>query len=123
MPGEWVKVEGGKVKISDDGTTWVKLNEPYIQGSGGQHSKVDVPEGCYFIIGDNRTSGGAIGEEVSKGDITGKAWLIIWPPRDLGLAPNYSHYSYGTAWGLLKEKKPEREIGVEPTTTCLEGCL
>lgn len=52
MPGETVTVVDGKVYIDGSDTP---LDEPYLpepmKGSWGPY---EVPEGCYFMMGDNR---------------------------------------------------------------------
>ena len=88
MPGETVEVKEGTVFI--DGET---LEEPYQLGQSRRSSApYEVPEDQYFVMGDNRgnsldsRSWGAIGRR----DIIGKAWVILWPARDWGFAPNYA---------------------------------
>jgi signal peptidase I len=89
MPGEWVKVNDGMVYISDNGTGgWVKLNEPYAQGDSISYGPDQVPQGSYFILGDNRDNTRC--EIVPRDNIMGKAWFSIWPLSDWGFAPNYS---------------------------------
>lgn len=88
MPEEWVKVNDGIVYISDNGgVDWVKLDEPYAWGEKNIDAQ-PVPEGKYFILGDNRDNTSC--ELVARGNIIGKAWLSIWPLSDWGFAPNYS---------------------------------
>jgi signal peptidase I len=89
LPGEYVEVNAGKVKING-----VVLNEPYAHGnSTSWHpgAPQQVPDGQYFIIGDNRN--GTLCEMVPGGNIIGKAWLCLWPLGDLGGAPNYGPYA------------------------------
>lgn len=89
MPEEWVKVNDGAVYISENGTGgWVKLKEPYAQGHSISYGPAQVPQGYYFILGDNRDNTSC--EMVPRGNIIGKAWLSIWPLSDWGFAPNYS---------------------------------
>lgn len=89
MPEEWVKVNDGIVYISDNGTgEWVKLNEPYAQGHSISYGPKPVPEGEYFILGDNRDHTSC--EMVPRDNIIGKAWLSIWPLSDWGFVSNYS---------------------------------
>jgi signal peptidase I len=92
LPGETVSIEGGHVYI--DG---VLLDEPYIavptQGSGPW----TVPEGQYFVMGDNRgnsqdsRSWGAL----ERAQIIGPAWLSYWPPSQWGLIEPYHDYDVG----------------------------
>lgn len=54
LPGETVMIEDGKVYINGSDTP---LDEPYLaepmEGSFGPYT---VPEGCYFMLGDNRNN-------------------------------------------------------------------
>lgn len=49
LPGETVSWKNGTVFIGDRA-----LHEPQIQGSFPGEGRVTVPEGCYFLLGDNR---------------------------------------------------------------------
>ncbi len=81
LPGEKIEGKNGVVYIND-----VPLNEPYINGSDvgemNTFGPYTVPEGCYFMMGDNRT----ISEDarywedkyVKKNKIIGKA-LFKYP--------------------------------------------
>jgi signal peptidase I len=84
LPGEEVKVEDGKVYINGSPTP---LDEPYAHGDGASYGPALVPEGEYFILGDNRDNTSY--EMVPRGNIIGKAWFSIWPLSDWGFAPNY----------------------------------
>lgn len=52
LPGETVVVRDGKVYINDSDTP---LDEPYVKGiPTGDYGPYEVPEDCYFMMGDNR---------------------------------------------------------------------
>lgn len=52
MPGEKVEIKDGKVYINDSTTP---LHEPYVNGTPtGNFGPYYVPEGSYFMLGDNR---------------------------------------------------------------------
>ena len=54
LPGETVNVIGGKVYINDSATP---LEEPYLpEPMDGSYGPYTVPEGCYFMMGDNRNN-------------------------------------------------------------------
>ncbi len=85
LPGEQVKIEGGKVYINGQ-----ELQENYLReglqtptnvGKGISFSNITVPEGYVFAMGDNRTqstdcrSFGCI--PINK--IESKVWIRFWP--------------------------------------------
>ncbi len=94
LPGETVEVKpDGTVYITDVDGNLFKLEEPYLdpnRKSGGYSGTWTVPEDEYFVMGDNRKASydSRAGGPVPRGNIIGKAWLIIWPPGDVGGAPN-----------------------------------
>lgn len=54
LPGETVNVIDGKVYINDSDTP---LDEPYLpEPMEGSYGPYTVPEGCYFMMGDNRNN-------------------------------------------------------------------
>ena len=54
LPGDEISFSGGYVYVNRQ-----KLSEPYLTQQGQSRSRNDeafsVPEGCYFMMGDNRT--------------------------------------------------------------------
>jgi len=96
LPGEEVSVREGKVYI--DGAM---LSESYIsetlRTSGGgflnDGDSVVVPLDNYFVLGDNRiaSSDSRMWGFVKKDKITGRAWIIYWPPPDVGLVDNVTY--------------------------------
>lgn len=89
LPGEKIKVSGGKVYINNE-----LLNENYLANdlytsSGNflsEGTEFTVPEGQYVVMGDNRpnSSDSRTWGPIAKNAITGKAWLIYWPPKLAG---------------------------------------
>ena len=80
LPGDEVSFSGGYVYIDDE-----RLDEPYLPQQGISASRnnevFSVPEGCYFMMGDNRTGSDDsrfwVEPYVSGEDICSKVLLII----------------------------------------------
>jgi signal peptidase I len=89
LPGDRVEVSEGTVTING-----IPLDEPYISESPAYEGSWEVPEGQYFVLGDNRNNSSAshIWSYLPREDIVGKAWVIYWGPENWGLVPHYSHY-------------------------------
>lgn len=87
LPGDRVEVSEGIVKVND-----VVLNEPYINASPNYSGSWDVPEGQFFVLGDNRnnSSDSHNWSFLPREDIVGKAWIIYWGPENWGLVPHYA---------------------------------
>jgi len=78
LPGEIVEVRDGKVSINGtalDEDEYIKEPPNYTMAA------VQIPEGEYFVLGDNRnnSSDSHTGWTVPKGNIVGKAWFVYWP--------------------------------------------
>jgi signal peptidase I len=90
-PGDTVEARGGHVYVNG-----VKINEPYVKGTTADFKKLTVPDGMYFVLGDNRQasldSRFGLGVHalpkrpdigfIPRDDIVGKAWVIVWPTSD-----------------------------------------
>ena len=81
LPGEHVKIENGKVYINGE-----ELKEDYLQSTvkteaTGAFSDLIVPEGCIFVMGDNRSGSddsrkfGCVPIEKLEGIV----WIRFWP--------------------------------------------
>ena len=79
LPGETIRIEDGVLYINDEIYEEDYLNEP-MRGSYGPFT---VPEGHYFMMGDNRNhswdSRKWTNHYVAKNKIFGKAWLRYEP--------------------------------------------
>jgi len=99
LPGDTVSLENGRVFVTRPGENPVRIEEPYVatlsDGStaptiprnGEGTREWTVPEGAYFVMGDNRASSqdsrafGPISEEL----ILGRAWLRYFPLERVGV--------------------------------------
>ncbi len=92
-----IGLEGDKVEITDDGRVFVnehEIEEPYIKEEPYHNSydhcafPIEVPEGCVFVLGDNRNNSkdsryaeiGCVPTEY----ILGHALFRIFPFSDIG---------------------------------------
>ena len=77
LPGETVAIEAGSILIDGD-----VLEESYIVNKGQHYmSPILVPEGSYFVVGDNRenSSDSRFWGPVDMTNIIGKVSLRYWP--------------------------------------------
>lgn len=81
LPGEHVKIENGKVYINDNELQEDYLQKNVITEATGAYSDFVVPDGCVFVMGDNRAQStdsrrfGCIPLE----KIESKVWIRFWP--------------------------------------------
>ena len=97
LPGDNVKVEGGRVYINN-----TLLSEKYLaltvytqSGSFAREGETKtVPQGQYLVFGDNRAHSfdGRNFGPIKKEKITGRAWVVYWPPQKAGVV---SEVNYG----------------------------
>jgi signal peptidase I len=76
VPGDIVEIKDRAVFVND-----IKLVEPYIREAPNYYMpERDVPEGQYFVLGDNRnhSNDSHTGWLVPSGDIIGKVWFRYW---------------------------------------------
>lgn len=90
LPGDRVSVKEGKVYING-----AQLRENYLKSTlftpigafMAEGEEYVVPAGSYFVMGDNRpaSSDSRSWGPVAKQKITGRAWVIYWPPEKSGV--------------------------------------
>ena len=87
LPGDQVRVENGTVYVNDQ-----PLYEPYISAPPTYSGIWEVPEGEFFVLGDNRnnSSDSHMWGFVPIEDIVGRALLIYWPFSEITIldSPN-----------------------------------
>ena len=89
VPGDTIEVKDGKVYLND-----IALTEPYVSDPPRYTlSAREIPEGEYFVLGDNRNSAddSHIWGTVHGEDILGKAWFIYWPLERWRGVGNYNY--------------------------------
>lgn len=82
VPGDRISIDRGQVYLDDQ-----KLAEPYVlHGDDRTFSQITVPDGCVYVLGDNRVESedsrffGPVKDDL----LIGRAVAGIWPPRMLG---------------------------------------
>lgn len=90
LPGETVSIQGGRVYINGE-----LLEEPSFIPSAAYDGTWEVPEGHYFVLGDNRNSSSDSHSwgTIAAGQILGRAWLSYWPPGRWGGIQHYRSYN------------------------------
>jgi signal peptidase I len=87
LPGDQIRVENGTVYVNDQ-----PLYEPYISAAPTYSGIWEVPEGEFFVLGDNRnnSSDSHMWGFVPIEDIVGRALLIYWPFSEITIldSPN-----------------------------------
>lgn len=83
LPGDTVQARGGRVYVNGK-----KLDEPYLppDTSTVMSRAYRVPPNDLFVLGDNRgnSADSRFFGFVPTGKVIGKAFVVIWPPSDLG---------------------------------------
>jgi signal peptidase I len=69
------------------------LDEPYIAAAPVYSGNWVVPEGQYFVLGDNRNNSSDSHQwgMVPVDYVVGKALAVYWPPADWGFVTSYAH--------------------------------
>ena len=88
LPGETVEIKGGSIYIDGKMVKEPQIyNHYYYNRSESDYGKeglvVKVPEGSYYVLGDNSASSrdSRYWGFVPKKNVIGKAILIYWPPN------------------------------------------
>ena len=85
LPGEFIVIHDGQVTI--DG---VPLDEPYIAAPPRYSGEWEIQPGQLFVLGDNRnnSSDSQTWGPLPVSQLIGKAFLVYWPPPEMGLIPH-----------------------------------
>ena len=91
LPGDTVLIKDCTVYINGEPLkeTYIASEPTYTYPSDGT-GPVTVPEGQYFVLGDNRnnSSDSHSWGMLPKENIIGQAWIVYWPFHNFGLLNN-----------------------------------
>lgn len=94
LPGEYMRVEGGKVTITEKNGTKIVLTEPYIGDriTDGSFAH-ELLSGEYIVMGDNRNfsfDSRSWERQLTRGNIVGLVKLKLWPAVEVLSVPHYA---------------------------------
>jgi signal peptidase I len=94
FPGEHVKVQDGKVTVTQKNGEEVVLEEPYLGDriTNGSFDRV-LLDGEYFVMGDNRNfsfDSRSWEHQLTRGNIVGLVKLKLWPTVEVLSVPRYT---------------------------------
>ena len=88
LPGERVRIKEGKIYINgrEVKDPRISCRYYYSEGEFGGEKEVEVPENCYYVLGDNsfNSKDSRYWGFVPKKYLIGKALFIYWPPWRIG---------------------------------------
>jgi len=99
LPGDRVKVQGGKVYVNGQLYDESGYLDVRIRTHSGAYARegltTTVPPGSYFVIGDNRDNSSDSRDwgPVPFENIVGKAWVRYWPLNKMGTIDKYPKLS------------------------------
>jgi signal peptidase I len=87
IPGDRIRIDAGTVLVNDQALEEPYRGEPDISSYPSDDGALVVPDGQFFVLGDNRlhSSDSRQGWLVQRDELVGRVWLSFWPPVTWGL--------------------------------------
>lgn len=90
MPGDRISIKDGVVFVNQKKLSETYISKDEITNPGKfikEGQEVNIPTDSYFVMGDNRNH--SLDSRnfgfITKDKITGRAWLVYWPPPETGI--------------------------------------
>lgn len=99
LPKETVIIRGEEITIKNDANPeGFSIDEPYIEFKKSDDLTVNLNEGEYFVMGDNRlgSSDSRAWGPLPEDDIIGRPLLRLFPLNKIGVFPGYSEEGEGS---------------------------
>ena len=99
LPGDTIEIKNGKVFVNK-----MPVVEPYIKEPPRyEYPLQKIPEGEYFVLGDNRNvaSDSHEGWYVPRENIVAKVWICYWPLNRWGVIKHYNFATNGYATEVI----------------------
>lgn len=93
LPGETISVNGDEVVIKNSANpNGIRLIEPYVKFQSVRVANYTLASDEYFVMGDNRevSSDSRIWGPLKRSEITGRAFLRLYPFNQVGIFPGAS---------------------------------
>jgi signal peptidase I len=90
LPNETVDVDNGAITITSDAhKDGFVLDQPYVEHQALGKTRFELKDGEYFVMGDNRnaSSDSRFWGALPRENIVGRAWLRLWPIKDIDVFP------------------------------------
>lgn len=84
LPGDILEIKRGIVYINGEQIVFKGIN---IQRDFSSLNPIKIPEGHYFVMGDNRSNSldSRYFGFLKRKDFIGQAWFTFWPPQQIGI--------------------------------------
>ena len=88
LPGDRIEVRDQQVTVNE-----TIISEPYISAAPTYEGTWIVPDGEFFVLGDNRNnSSDSHTWEFLPGElIVGRGWVVYWPFNKMERVPHHAH--------------------------------